>query len=384
MKHEFHDDVLTLYLEGQVNSVTSPEIEEEIEKILKECPHCGQIVFDLGKVTYLSSAGLRVLLKYHKRCTARVQEASVEVYDVLEMTGFTSIMSVRRKLLEVDVSGAKLIGTGFFSDVYRLDKDTIIKVFRGDTTIDNVERELGLAKQAFVLGIPTAISFDVVRVKDRLGVRFEMLDCASLRDLFRDHQERYDELVKKYAELLLKINQTESIDPTLPDAKQRWMEKVEACERYLDKPHGQKLRALIESIPDRDTFVHGDCHYKNIMVQNGELLLIDMDTLCKGHPIFELASIYAPYVAFEEAEKGNTERFMGLSSAFTQKIFHDVLDIYFGKHDDASFAKIGLVSYCHMIWWNDVNDPTNKTRHDVCLDKLTRALDAIDDLDIGK
>ena len=383
MKHEFHDDVLTLYLEGQVNSVTSPEIEEEIEKILKECPRCRQIVFDLGKVTYLSSAGLRVLLKYHKRCTARVQEASVEVYDVLEMTGFTSIMSVRRKLLEVDISGAKLIGTGFFSEVYRLDKDTIIKVFR-DTTIDNVERELGLAKQAFVLGIPTAISFDVVRVGDKLGVRFEMLDCASLRDLFRDHPERYDELVKKYAELLLKINETESIDPTLPDAKQCWMKKVEACERYLDKTHGQKLRALIESIPDRDTFVHGDCHYKNIMVQNGELLLIDMDTLCKGHPIFELASIYAPYVAFEEAEEGNTERFMGLSSAFTQKIFHDVLDLYFGRHDEKAFAKIGLVSYCHMIWWNDVNDPTNKTRRDVCLAKLTQALDAIDDLDIGK
>ena len=75
-----------------------------------------------------------------------------------------------------------MIGNGFFSTVYRIDKDTIIKVFNRVSDPEQIERELKLAKQAFILGIPTAISFDIVRVDDKLGVRFEMLDCMSLRD----------------------------------------------------------------------------------------------------------------------------------------------------------------------------------------------------------
>ena len=384
MKYFLEDDVLRLAPEGEINSVTAPELDKEIENILKNVT-CSSIVFDFSGISYLSSAGLRVVLKYHKRFPrSRVIEAAPDVYDVFEMTGFTSIMEIRRRLATVDVTGAELIGEGYFSLVYRVSDETIIKVFRQKTTVENVERELNLAKQAFILGIPTAISFDVVRVDDKLGVRFEMLDCFSLRDLFRDHPERYDELVKKYAELLTKINTTESIDPTIPDVKKEWLGKAKACEEYLSKERYAKLVRLLESVEDRDTFVHGDCHYKNIMEQNGELLLIDMDTLSKGHPIFELASIYAPYIAFEEAEKGNTEVFLGLSGTLAQKIFHDMLDIYFGRHDEEAFRKIGLVSYCHMVWWNKVTSPENKTRHAVCLGKLEQYLDEIDDLDIGK
>ncbi|MCR5348511.1 MAG: phosphotransferase [Bacilli bacterium] len=384
MKHEIIDGRIIFHPKGAITSTTAPEVERDIEKTLQ-----GQkieaIDLDLEDVNYVSSAGLRVILKYKKLYPdTRAINVTPEVYDVLEMTGFTTMMDVRRQLLEVSVEGAKLIGEGFFSLVYRLDHDTIIKVFRNEVRIEEVERELKLAKQAFVLGIPTAISYDVVHVGDRLGVRFEMLDCASLRDCFRDHPEDHETLVRKYAELLTTINTTTTLDPNLPDARVLWLTKADACAPFLSKEEAKKLKGLIESVEDRDTFVHGDCHFKNIMVQNGELLLIDMDTLSKGHPIFELAAIYATYIAFEEATPGNNLNFLGIDSPQVTTIFHDVLAHYFGKFDETIYAKIALVSYTHMIWWNQVNDPTNQNRHDVCLQNLRKRLAQVSDLDIGK
>ena len=384
MKSQFNNEQATLFFEGQIDSTNATEVERDIIESLKN-RRVDHLILDLYNVSYISSAGLRIVLKMKQQYqNVTIVNASPEVYDVLQMTGFTKMMEIHRRLVEIDVSHAELIGEGFFSLVYRIDKDTIIKVFRQATSLESVERELNLAKQAFVLGIPTAISFDVVKVGDKLGVRFEMLDCASLRDIYRDDPSRYEEMTERYAKLLLTINTTESLDPTLLDAKKAWLAKAKTCAPYLDKAESDKLFALLESVPDRDTFVHGDCHYKNIMVQGDELLLIDMDTLGKGHPIFELASIYAPYVAFEECDHGNTQRFMGISAEFTQKMFHDLLKIYFGADRPDYFKKIGLVSYCHMIWWNSLNAKDNIAQRDFMIRRLKESLKEVDDLDIGK
>ena len=382
MKHTLSDDVLTLYPIGSISSATAGALENDIFSIIADKAF-KQLVLDLSDVDYVSSAGLRVMLKLiQKYRNFKVIGVSLEVYDVFEMTGFTQLMQVEKRLVCVDVSNAKLIGEGYFSQVYRIDKDTIIKVFRRNTNIEDVRRELNLAKQAFVLGIPTAISFDVVKVGERFGVRFEMLDCASLRDVFRDQPNRYDEMIHKYAALLKTINTTESTDETLPDAKEEWLKKLEVIRQYLSEEEHDKLLHLADTIQDCKTFVHGDCHFKNIMVQGEELLLIDMDTLSKGNPIFELAAIYAPYVAFEESEPGNSQRFFNLPASFIQPMFRDVLDIYFGKHDDAAFKKIGLVSYVHMVWWNDMNEKDNLKRHNDCLARVKSLLNELDDLNI--
>lgn len=203
MKNEFIDKTLTLYFSGQVDSTNASAVEEDVNKTLASHQDFERIVLNFNDLAYISSAGLRIVLKLLQQYkNVSIIDASPDVYDVFQMTGFTKMMEIRRRLVEIDVTGAELIGEGFFSLVYRINKDTIIKVFRQVTDISEVERELNLAKQAFVLGIPTAISFDVVRVGDKLGVRFEMLDCASLRDIYRDEPERYEEMTKRYADLL--------------------------------------------------------------------------------------------------------------------------------------------------------------------------------------
>lgn len=383
MEYKLEKDVLTIFIEGELNSVNSESIGEEIDKVIENNPF-KSLILDFDKVSYISSAGLRIILKLKQRYDDFfVINASLEVYDVFQMTGFTSMMSIKKALRKIDLTGAEVIGDGFFSTVYRLNKDTIVKVFNRTSDSDQIERELRLAKEAFVLGVPTAISFDVVKVGDKMGVCFEMLDCMSLKNALLSQKGKYKEYVEKYAALLKKINTTECFNPLIPDIKEYSLKKVEAIKPYLEEKYYLKAKALMESIPERKTFVHGDCHFKNIMVQGDDLLLIDMDTLSVGHPIFELAAIYAPYCAFNEDDPGNSERFFGITDEEGKKLYNDTLNYYFGKDDPVIKDKIKLVGYIHMVWWNRTNEPNNNVRLEGCRSRLYALLDKIDDLDIG-
>ena len=383
MRFDLNEEKLTLYLEGELNSYNADGVEKEIENTIKD-KKFNTLVLNMENLRYISSAGLRIILKLKQKYNdVVVTDASLEVYDILQMTGFTNIMTVKKALKRVYISGAEVIGEGFFSTVYRVDKDTIIKVFNRTSDADQIERELRLTKEAFILGIPTAISFDIVKVDDKLGVRFEMLDCMSLKTAVLTYPDRVKEYLNKYANLLKKLNTTECFNPIVPDIKKFFLEKVETIKPYLEDKYYLKAKKLIESVEDRKTFVHGDCHFKNIMVQNGELILIDMDTLSVGHPIFELATLYAPYCAFNEDDPGNSEKFFGIKEADASALYNALLNLYFGKDDPVIKDKIRLVSYIHMVWWNHVNTPENKVRLEGCRSRLYKLLDQYNDLDIG-
>ena len=383
MEYKLENNVLIIFIEGELNSVNSESVGEEIDKIIKDKTF-KSLVLDFDKVSYISSAGLRIILKLKQRYDDfSVINASLEVYDVFQMTGFTSMMSIKKALRKIDLTGAEVIGDGFFSTVYRLNKDTIVKVFNRTSDPEQIERELCLAKEAFVLGVPTAISFDVVKVGDKMGVCFEMLDCMSLKTALLTEKSKYNEYLEKYAALLKKINTTECFNPLIPDIKENSLKKVEAIKPYLEEKYYLKAKSLMESIPERKTFVHGDCHFKNIMVQGDDLLLIDMDTLSVGHPIFELAAIYAPYCAFNEDDPGNSEKFFGISDEEGRKLYNEIINLYFGKDDPVIKDKIKVVAYIHMVWWNRVNEPNNNVRLEGCRSRLYALLDKIDDLDIG-
>ena len=382
MKFNLDGDVCVLYFEGELNSYNADNIEKDI-KVTLEDKKFKTLILDFANLNYISSAGLRIILKIKQKYNdVHVVETSLEIYDVFQMTGFTNIMDVKKALKRVYVSGAEVIGEGFFSTVYRIDKDTIIKVFNRTSDPNQIERELNLAKEAFVLGIPTAISFDIVKVDDKLGVRFEMLDCVSLKNAFLKHPEQYDSLLNRYVDLLKKINTTECLNNNVPNINKFFLEKIEAIKPLLEEKYYLKAKKLLASVEDRISFVHGDCHFKNIMVQGEDLLLIDMDTLSRGHPIFELASIRAPYVALED-DPGNCEKFLGVPKDFSYKLYDDVINAYFGKDDSVIKDKIAIVCYIHMVWWNKVNTPDNSARLEGCRSRLYSLLDKYDDLDIG-
>ncbi len=82
-------------LEGRLDTVTSPELEAELSPVVDEA---SELILDLEKLDYISSAGLRVLLsaqrKMMKHGSLKVTHVNETVMEIFEVTGFTDILTI--------------------------------------------------------------------------------------------------------------------------------------------------------------------------------------------------------------------------------------------------------------------------------------------------
>ena len=322
-------------IEGRIDSSNAHEFEDHLKTFIDK--GIDSLSIDAEKLTYISSAGLRVLMKIKKcaRNPITIENVSNDVYQILEMTGFSQLFIVKKGFRRLSIEGCPVIGQGFYGTVYRLDPDTIVKVYRSTQDIAFIENEQRMAKAAFLKGIPTAISYDIVKVGDCYGSVFELLKAVSFNDLVIQHPESVDETVKQWCDLLKTVHSTEMEPGVLPSAKNIYMHYLDVVRVYLTDDQYQQLRCFIEKIPHRMTLVHGDFQMKNVMLSGNEPMLIDMDTLSTGHPIFELAGLYTTYKLFEEDEPGNTMAFLGIPATTADHIFNMLMENYL-ETDDAT------------------------------------------------
>ena len=336
-----------------------------------------------------ASAGLRVILRLRKQePELAIVNASPEVYEIFEMTGFTEMMPVSRAYRRVSVDGCEVIGQGANGKVYRLDPETIIKVYLNPNSLPDIHRERELARKAFVLGIPTAIPYDVVKVGDGYGSVFELLNAKSFGSLIAEHPEEMDKYVKMYVDLLKKIHGTEVHPEDLRDMKESVVGWVEVLKGYLPDEQYGKLHRMVEAIPDDNHMIHGDYHVKNVMLQNGETILIDMDTIRRGNPVFEFASIYLAYVGFGELDDSNIEKFLGITYETAGQVWKRTLRYYFEKEDEERLSaledKARVLAYTKLmrrtIYWNKLSTEEDRRQMEYCREKLIELLGRVDSL----
>ena len=96
MKHTLENNTLTLYLEGELNSYTSKDVEEEIETIMSENTF-NKVVLDLKDLVYISSAGLRIIVRIKQKYddTSLINTPS-GVYDIFKMVGFHNMIKIEK------------------------------------------------------------------------------------------------------------------------------------------------------------------------------------------------------------------------------------------------------------------------------------------------
>jgi len=361
MRTETEESRIVAYLEGRISSANAEETQRELLTIMEN--HPGRTLeLDAGGLEYISSAGLRVLMLLARKQnnTLTVRNVTPEVYEILEMTGFTSILNVKKKLRELSVEGCEIIGRGAVGTVYRIDEDTIVKVYEMPDSIPMIENEQKRAKQAFLKGIPTAISYDVVKVGEHYGSVFELLKATDYNDLIREAPERKEEIVREYADFLRQIHSIEMDGEELPEAKTVFLGYLDALGSVLPEDLGLRLRGLLEAMPENLHFIHGDIHMKNVMLSADEPLLIDMETLCVGDPVFDLQGLYVTYKAFGEDDPDNAMEFLGIPDELADYIWKRTLDFYCSDRDAASRpeleAKIRILAYVNFLYLLTVLD----------------------------
>ena len=90
------NEMITFYLDGRLDTVSSPDFQDVLIPALDEAK---DIRLNFEKLEYVSSAGLRILLMGQKAASAkgvslRLTGVSDEIMEVLEMTGFTDLLTI--------------------------------------------------------------------------------------------------------------------------------------------------------------------------------------------------------------------------------------------------------------------------------------------------
>lgn len=325
---------LTIFLDGRIDTSNAAQTEKDVFAEVGD--RTDSIVLDAEKLEYISSAGLRVLMKLRKSLKKPLPMINVsrDVYDILETTGFTELLDVKKALRKVSLEGCEVIGKGGHGKVYRLDEETIIKVYHDQSPLSLIEKEREYAKNAFVHGVPSAIAYDIVQTEEGFGVVFEMAGAVTVSKAIMTQPERLPELSVKLGELLKKLNSTEA-DPTLyGDIKQIYIDRAKnAVEFFTDEENAQIMK-MLDSIPDGSGMIHGDFHPNNVMMQSdGELVLIDMADISRGNSLFDIGGTFLVMCIAGMNDHSITEQVIGLEFEMARKAWGILLSTYYGTTD---------------------------------------------------
>ena len=249
-----------------------------------------------------------------------------------------------KPLREISLEGCTILGEGGNGAVYRIDDETIVKVyFSHRHSPERINKNRETTKTAFVHGIPTMIAFDMVRVGENYGVVYENINAKSLSQEIHDHPEKIDEYANMIVDTLIKMHHTEFEKGTLQDSKERFKKEVIITKNagvYNDKEY-ERVMKLVEGIPERNTFIHQDFHPGNLMLQDGAIVLIDTDDSGLGHPLLDLAAMYMVYVTAAKTKYKVTS--MGLTKEQFARVWDIIIRKYFHTEDEKEIKEINRI-----------------------------------------
>ena len=288
---------------GKIDTTNADDLYTALQQIQEE--DAASIMLSLEHLTYISSAGLRALLKIQKRTRNRILliHAAEEVYNILAVTGFTSIFTVAEKPKKVNLDQAVLIGQGASGKVYRINEENIIKLYPPGYDYLSLVNEKEAARKLLIKGVPTAIPINIVSVDGSFGLEYEMIRAVSMQKLLAEEPEKLAVCMEKYVDALCDLHAIEVEDGEFPSVREDLMKELEKCRRFYPEEILEELFRVLKSIPERRTLIHRDFHPGNIMVdKNDDIYLIDLGEVSTGHPVIDLMSMGIHYPALTRYE----------------------------------------------------------------------------------
>ena len=97
---------------------------------------------------------------------------------------------------------------------------------------------------------------------------------------------------------------------------------------------------LIDKMPDTKHLIHGDFHTSNVFLQNSEALLIDMDRLATGDPVFELGDMYLYFAASDTEKPEDIDPYLGIPYRTCRQFFSLFMRYYLQTEDESRIREV--------------------------------------------
>lgn len=386
---------MTYNLTGRIDTANAPKVDELIQEAIdKATEPITSLTFDCSALDFISSTGLRIVLKYKKLYPSlEVINVSNDVYSVFEMTGFSRIITVKKAMRTINLDECILLGRGGNGEVYKINDEEIIKLCLRQEDEQKLIEEMNLAREAFVLGVPTVISFDTAKVNDgRTGIVMEAINPDTYSSWLTEHPDEIETYMQQYVDLFKTTNAIEVMPGQFRSAKGWIKDKLDTPSDCSTSEWDQAFHEIFDYIPDGCQLTHNDGHPNNVLMYGEgdarQLMLIDMGDIGAGHPIMEIIgwsfSMLMPKfcLAYPFAKL-----FTGLDEELRNKFMRRVFSLYFIINDEeeldrimnaASMAgTIKMVASHHSKKYPMFNDDQRKTFFSYVYDHKQEFIDAI-------
>lgn len=176
----------------------------------------------------------------------------------------------------------KVVGKGRSADVYEYGSDTVVKLFKGQYSISEAEKEykLHMIVQGYALPIPKL--YDTITIGDKKGLVYQKINGFTMLDDIRQNPSKMPDYAKDTASLHLEIAKCSVDDDQLESVNQQYLEWIKWLDLLSDEKK-QKAIDYINSLPSGNTLCHSDFHPDNIMIEDGKYYIIDWINVNRGY-----------------------------------------------------------------------------------------------------
>ncbi len=248
----------------------------------------------------------------------------------------------------IDVSQLDMIGKGVTAAVYLLDEKHIVKIFRDVIPMKDIQYEYDCAKLVERMGIQTPCAREIVSSDQGIGIIYDRVKGNTLSDEMQKDKSKLYEYGVKYGRIVKSLHERKLEDSNLPSAKFMMKNMLKDCTDSLTDQEIKEIERIIDLVPSKNCLLHGDIAPVNIMVEDGQMYIIDVPMIMVGNPLFDLLQpysfcvqtryLYEYYLSMPEDEKSGPvgqylARFRAryLNKEESQKVWDGFVAGYFGN-----------------------------------------------------
>ena len=246
---------------------------------------------------------------------------------------------------------------------WRLGEDRLVRLAQGGvpfSTEEQAQSALAVYRAARDVGANTPDAFGSVRVGGGYGIVVEFVEGVSL-----GMHMAIGTYSPRAAGLETGVLQRELHSVRMDvgiDWKRRFCRWARAFGSFLPEGTGARLVSLVEAIPSRNSFLHGDLHIVNAIVTEDALVPIDLESAGFGHPVFDLAITYSRVILSIRQKS----QFVGLDEEYASVVAHDFwrahLEGYFGGPGSVDLEEmervitvLAKIENCRFAYGEDAN-----------------------------
>lgn len=183
----------------------------------------------------------------------------------------------------------KKIGIGRTAEVYDHKDNKVLKLFYSTVNEKDIEYEYLMTKNISDITSIVPKVYDVINVKDRVGIVYEKLNGEMLSDHLARNLKNARKVVHKFAQIQKRLNNI-SIE-NFPNHTNKLEQKIMSSSLLCDPEKETILKYL--KIINRDEICHGDYHPENVFVdQNHNFRVIDWANMFVSNKYLDIARTY--------------------------------------------------------------------------------------------